>query len=186
MHKGGVVANHRCYTLKTERLNIFRFLVQNRKPHIGEGWNSAVSEVQQRQTVPVWMDKPAVRSDVCRSDGVCNVIIEQILHWKRLREITHKPHAPWPNNSNVATVNVFNNLYAEKNTAVICWEVSVILSVLLTLRHISAQKNRICPWEKKQKTHQVFVSFQFRVVVVTVLKKNHCDSQPARLTLACE
>ena len=45
-----------------------------------------VSEVEQRRTVPVWMDKPAPQSRACRSDSVHSVITKQILHFLQNKE----------------------------------------------------------------------------------------------------
>ena len=62
------------------------------------------------------------------------------------------PHFNWqsnvtgPSNSYVVTGSVFGNLYEEKkNTASIQGKASVILSVLPTLRHISAWKSASVP-----------------------------------------
>ena len=70
---------------------------------------------------------------MCQSNGVHSLITKQTLH-----NITGL------NNSNVVTGSVFGNSYEEKNTAVISG-VSIMLSVLPTLRHISAQKTASFP-----------------------------------------
>ena len=61
----------------------------------------------------------------------------------------------WPNNSTVVTVTVFGNLYEGKNTAAVHGEVSVLLPVLPTLRHIPAPpQKRVCH-QQKTSTHRV-------------------------------
>ena len=91
-----------------------------------------VSVAQHWCTSPVWMEKPAARSG-------------------SIKRNVPQSNVTGPNNINVVTGNVFGN--SGKNTALIRGEVSVTLSVLLTLAHISAPKTASVP-SKKTLTHK--------------------------------
>lgn len=71
-----------------------------------------------------------------------------------------------PYNSNVVIGSVFGSLHAERNTTVKHGNVSVIMSVLPTIRYISVCKTASAPGKKP--THYMFASFNYCVVVVTV------------------
>ena len=95
-----------------------------------------VSEPQHLRTEPVWGGKLAARIE--------GVFIEQSNNYtgpslNKIKRNVPQSNTTGPNNRNVVTVTVFGNLYKEKNTAA----VAVLLPVLPTPRHISAQKQHV-------------------------------------------
>lgn len=100
--------------------SIFRFLVcvkvsDDRSSTGTQYWGSG----------PVWMVKAVVQSGVVSVWWCGNYICPSL---NKIKRKVPQSNVTGPNISNVVTGSVFFNLYKEKNTAVILWKVSVILS----------------------------------------------------------